>query len=275
VVFNDKMWILGGQGTTNKNDVWFSEDGVTWTEAVSNAPWSDRVYHSAVVFDDKIWVMGGAGVGVYMNDVWYSSDGVNWTNATLSAPWSTRCNAAVVVYNGKLWLLGGYFWDGTKTNYLNDVWSSEDGVNWTLENEHAGWAGRDCYAVTFNDRIYVLGGQSAGLALVNDVWYMEESATPIKAEMKAGLSEQVSIKNVVRNNSDGSIRISYALKSGSQTDISIFNLQGKSIAKVNQGFKNAGSHEAVWKINGGISESVLIVRINTDKGSSTRQIILN
>ena len=64
VVFDNKMWVLGGG---YKNDVWYSSDGINWVCATENAGWSPRDDHTSVVFDNKMWVLGGG----YKNDVWY------------------------------------------------------------------------------------------------------------------------------------------------------------------------------------------------------------
>ncbi len=71
VVFDNKMWVIGGYvysgNSGNKNDVWYSTDGITWTQACSSAQWSARAYHTSLIFDNKMWVMG------WINDVWYST----------------------------------------------------------------------------------------------------------------------------------------------------------------------------------------------------------
>jgi hypothetical protein len=66
VVFDDKMWVIGGWSMEgNLNDVWFSEDDVTWTELV-DAPWPSR--HAAAVFvhREALWLVAGD----LWNDVW-------------------------------------------------------------------------------------------------------------------------------------------------------------------------------------------------------------
>ncbi|MBT9190589.1 Kelch repeat-containing protein, partial [Zobellia russellii] len=70
----------GGYDGTYKNDVWYSNDGLTWTEATSAPPFSGRSGHTTAVFDNKLWVIGGYD-GTYKNDVWYSNDGLTWTEA--------------------------------------------------------------------------------------------------------------------------------------------------------------------------------------------------
>jgi len=100
VVFNGKMWILGGtedyyfgNEKSVKGDVWCSADGSKWELATQNAGWSPRAYLAAVVHDGKMWVMGG---GNYVpryyayNDVWSSEDGATWTKVTEAAPWHPR-----------------------------------------------------------------------------------------------------------------------------------------------------------------------------------------
>ena len=108
VVFQDKMWILGG-GTydtpaitnrTFRNDVWSSADGKNWKRHVEHASWGPRQYHNVAVFDDRMWVLG------YGKDVWHSADGVNWVEVR-GTPWQSRHAASVFVYDDALWITGG------------------------------------------------------------------------------------------------------------------------------------------------------------------------
>jgi hypothetical protein len=121
VVFNNKMWILGG-GTYDTptfpkrnfyNDVWSSSDGISWEQNVQFAPWEPRQYHEVTVFDNRMWVLEGWNQ-VNRNDVWYSSDGVNWHELP-DTPWNPRHAASVFVYNNALWMVAG-------NNMEKDVW---------------------------------------------------------------------------------------------------------------------------------------------------------
>ena len=118
VVFDNKMWVIGGfDGSSRRNDVWYSSDGASWTQATSSAGWAGRNIHTSVVFDNKMWVMGGNDGSNRFNDVWYSSNGASWTQATSSAGWTGREGPTSVVFDNKMWVMGGY--DGS---YRNDVW---------------------------------------------------------------------------------------------------------------------------------------------------------
>ncbi len=123
VVFQDRMWVLGG-GTYDTpdtpirkfyNDVWSSADGINWERHVESAPWDARQYHDVAVFDGKMWVMEGCNRDSgNRNDVWYSADGVNWHEVP-DTPWAPRHAASVFVYDDALWMVAG-------NNMFPDVW---------------------------------------------------------------------------------------------------------------------------------------------------------
>ena len=117
VVFDNKMWVIGGYDGTNRlKDVWYSSDGTSWTRATSSAGWTARYGHTSVVFDNKMWVIGGNDSSGRRRDVWYSSNGTSWTQATDSAEWTGREKHTSVVFDNKMWVIGG--------SSKNDVWYS-------------------------------------------------------------------------------------------------------------------------------------------------------
>ena len=193
VVFDGKIWVMGGTDGTYKNDVWYSSDGVTWTEATSNAGWNPRQNPTSLVFDDKIWILGGFDDN-YKNDVWYSSDGINWTQATGSADWTSRELHTSVVYDSKMWVIGGQ--DVVSWN-TNDVWYSSDGTNWTEATDNAGWSPRAYHkAVVLNDKMWVMGGLD-DLEMKNDVWYSDDGITWTEATSSADWSARITHTSVV------------------------------------------------------------------------------
>ena len=170
VVFNGKIWVLGGDDGSRQNDVYYSSDGSNWNTATTAAAWSARRGHSSVVFDDKIWVLGGND-GNRQNDVYYSSDGSNWNTATTDAAWSARAGHSSVVFKKKMWVMGG--------SKKNDVYYSSDGSNWNTATTDAAWSRRSNHSsVVFDNKIWLLGGnESKGDnnnppgGRKNDVWY--------------------------------------------------------------------------------------------------------
>lgn len=178
LVFNDKLWLLGGVGgrspdySDNKSDVWASENGKDWRLITANVGWGKRRAHASVVFQNKMWALGGATLGAggnidhFLNDVWFSGDGTNWIQAVSSAPWTPRKGHAAVVFDGKIWLLGGVDSSGV----TNDVWFSEDGVNWKLATANAPWPARYDLAVeVFDNKMWLSGGSSGDMGRT-DLW---------------------------------------------------------------------------------------------------------
>lgn len=186
VVFQDKMWIIGGDPIQGhyQNDVWHSEDGVTWTHVNKGyeLPWGPRVLHYTVAFDGKIWVMGGQTLPqfapadeAFYDDIWCTSDGIHWVRVEPEGPhWSPRgMIGGNVVHGNRMWLLGGGTYDtpGRPARaFYNDVWSSADGVHWTRHLEHAPWHPRQYHDVAaFDGRMWVLEGWNQENR--NDVWH--------------------------------------------------------------------------------------------------------
>ena len=158
-----QIFVLGGSGGRNLNDVWFSADGANWRRETDDAEWERRENHQALSHNGRLYVLGGLVGSNRLNDVWSSADGKNWSLETDDAEWAGRFDHQAVSHNGRLYVLGGF--DGDE---LNDVWSSADGKNWE-ETAHAGWTGRYSHqALSHNGRLYVLGGYDGSNR--NDVW---------------------------------------------------------------------------------------------------------
>ena len=82
-----------------------------------------------------------------------------------------------MVFDNKLWVLGG---DDNDTNNYNDVWYTEDGIDWTLVTNNAAWGPRSSFGlVEFENKMWVLGGYgdvSTDPYYKNDVWVSEDGA---------------------------------------------------------------------------------------------------
>ena len=92
------------------------------------------------------------------------SGAFTWTEVTKQAAWSNRYDHAAVVFKGKMWIFGGYDSGRMKGDtYLEDIWNSANGKDWTLVTDSAPWKGRRGHTVTvFNDgtgdALYLIGG---------------------------------------------------------------------------------------------------------------------
>jgi N-acetylneuraminic acid mutarotase len=184
VVFQDKLWLIGGvnyEKRETKNDIWYSPDGINWFEATSAAPWSPRWDHKVVVFKDKLWLIGGMDLkNNVFRDIWVSENGKDWSLVTENPSWPARQGHEALVFKNRVWIIGRFnspeqgdvkAAEAGASSSPNDVWFSDDGINWQKTKNDPPWQGReDHVAVVFQDKIWVLGGMTIDWRWQNDIW---------------------------------------------------------------------------------------------------------
>lgn len=193
LVFQDRMWLLGGWSPRDKvhfpricnNEVWSSRDGARWTLEKPNtfldqafradSDWEGRHTAGYVVYQGKMWIVGGdVNQGHYQSDVWNSSDGATWTqvNQDRPVPWGPRALHYTLVFDDKIWVMGGqtlpHFAAADKggpavhaTRFYRDIWNSTDGVHWQkITPKGPYWSARGMIggSVVFKGRMWILGG---------------------------------------------------------------------------------------------------------------------
>ena len=190
IVFKNKMWMMGGwyngrlEGHSASNKVWSSTDGIKWKSETDKAAWTPRIASAIVEFKGKIWILGGTENYYFgdktslKNDVWYTSNGRDWKMATANAGWSPRAYHQAAVLNNKIYVFGGGNYV-PEYHALNDVWSSEDGINWVKEISSAPWHERLWFnSVVYRNRIWVMGGWSNNpYKNHQDVWFTKDGKT--------------------------------------------------------------------------------------------------
>jgi Kelch motif len=134
VVHDGKIWVLGGGNYVPEyeahSDVWCSPDGAHWNQVTSAAPWSPRIWFSAVVYRDRIWVLGGWSnhPARNWNDVWYSADGRHWTLLRSRVVWKARHEHSAYVFQDRIWVAGGH-----AQPLSSEVWSLSVPNDWFSE----------------------------------------------------------------------------------------------------------------------------------------------
>jgi hypothetical protein len=171
-VFNDKIWIIGGEDKTTKYaDIWNSTDGIVWTKQKDNLPFGKRSNSKIVALNGTLYLLN--------NDVWASKDGLEWklvTNEIFKG--EDIFGYSVAVLDNKIWLLGC----NRNGRFESQVFVSSEGKTWKGQN--APWTPRGGVASTvFNNKIYMTGGKYGGLTkngtttefiYSNDVWSFEK-----------------------------------------------------------------------------------------------------
>ena len=169
-----KVVAKDGKGAETASPIFefITRDFNTIVDLGSVSGFSERVYHSAEYFKDNIYVLGGYN---YDNNdylgttVLQSSNAQNWAFAEQLDAFSPRYVHASAVFNNKLWVFGGQ----DATGFKHDVWSSEDGIQWTKEKEHATFSERRNHKVIeFDGLLWLIGGE--GQNMNNIVWNSED-----------------------------------------------------------------------------------------------------
>lgn len=176
VTFKNKLWVIGGEHEGEFfNDVWSSSDGINWVLETENAGFPPRRSFQAVEFNSRLWLVGGETTDDEFNDVWSSADGVVWTPELLKGPFMSRSGHNLAVFNNKLWLVGGYNrLPRPGDTHLSDVWSSPDGLEWTIEQQSisrhgspkpvvnvAPFPARKPHVVAFDNKLWVFSDGTA------------------------------------------------------------------------------------------------------------------
>ena len=155
---------------------------------------------NVVAFNGKLFMQGGyyPAFGMWQGARRYvvSSNGKDWeavtavgTGEDATTDVNLRIGNALFVYNNKMWCVGGCTNWPSAANMKNSVWSSEDGVNWTMEAEAATGFSNICdmKVLATDEAVYMFGGivyNEEGSELSNKVYRStdcitwEEVATP-------------------------------------------------------------------------------------------------
>jgi len=135
VVFDNKLWLIGGiknetiNGiTTNKlmNDVWFSENGITWFQGTDNANFSARRSHELTTDGELLWLSAGNTNEIshaIVNDLWYSKNGLDWFEVDTPDSFQARQYHSMVSLENRLFVINGLGLDKNSFHILPDIWS--------------------------------------------------------------------------------------------------------------------------------------------------------
>lgn len=129
----------------------------------------------------------GSGAGAAVDNYWNGAlDDIQIYEAALTAQqvvaaqglqFRPRDGAGALTFQDRMWLLGG--WNpGDLPTTNNQVWSSADGINWTLATRAAAWEERhDAGYAVLNNRMWIVGGDKNTGHYQNDVWSSADGVT--------------------------------------------------------------------------------------------------
>jgi hypothetical protein len=143
-----------------------------------------------------------------------SEDGKNWkaitpvtTDSVATIDVQYRISNALFVYNNKKWCLGGFQNFVTATDAMKtSVWSSEDGVNWTMEVDTVkGFSNIfDAEVFATEEAVYLFGGNicnEEGTNISNKVYRSTDCINWEEVETPEAFTARRHIAGVAQGNS--------------------------------------------------------------------------
>ncbi len=138
-----------------------------------------------------------------------------WYESTANAAFSARAGNGCVVFDpstgnpaGKMWVIAG---QTSPSAFLNDVYYSPDGANWTQATASAAFSQRtrpsalvfDPVTKNQSKRIWVIGGLDTSSTCLNDVWWSPNGVNWLQATSHAGFTGRWGMSTAVYNPTDG------------------------------------------------------------------------
>lgn len=164
-IFTDSF-MVNAYKETQKDGRTFAVKRVGSTSAYTYNSGGATSAQGTTYYQSALWAMGSNVLYNLTPSGNGSADGSAWSAGT-SAPWNGRSNHGCIVFNGQIFIIGGENTGGLA--FLNDVWASSDGVNWTQVVSAAPWAKRENMGLAIlGTTLYLIGGNGSGI--YNDVW---------------------------------------------------------------------------------------------------------
>ncbi len=190
IAFDETLWMVWQKWA------WSSSDGLNWT-GYAKKDWGERISITYFFFDQKLWAAGGMMYNQpqtgFRNDIWNSADGKNWSQVSAGADWQPRRSPRIIIFKNRVWLFGGAIESGPDKgprHFLNDIWSSEDGIKWSQVTGAKRWGPRDpAHILAFKDHLWLIGSERNTEIWRSDdgiSWVQVASQTPWKGRYAYG-----------------------------------------------------------------------------------------
>ncbi|WP_303318294.1 kelch repeat-containing protein [Flavivirga abyssicola] len=155
--------------------------------------------NAMALHDGKVWSIGGdndLGGGIFLHNIsWFSLNGANWEPTTQNDIGDERIGHTLTTFQNKLWLIGG---ENNAGDWLGDIWSSTDGMNWTNVFSTAPF-GKVAHhdTIVFNGKMYVVAVNTTTGYM--EVWSTQDGLNWVEETANA-FPGRITHKAVVHNN---------------------------------------------------------------------------
>jgi len=231
--------------------------------------------HMTVLIGDNIFIFGGVDNSV--------SDKIKRFNITEGKLYEidTRLLEAraggVAIYNqslDKTFIIGGYNEanrDGLST--VEEMVIDEQNKIHLRFAGNLNYARKDLMAVNFANYIVVFGGRGLDTKVVPYIELLTENPSNIKENETIPLN--ISLEQNYPNPFNPQTIINYTLYKSSKTYLRVFDIYGKEVLKIDNGYQNAGSYSILLNTNYyKLASGVYFYTLETDEISVTKKMLL-
>lgn len=201
----DYLYLIGGSTMLESgsarysmkyfNDAWRSSDGIHWENLHCN-DYGIRAGHAACIdpISGRIYVQGGIHGLIFEGTnnqahprpdwqwLWSSEDGIHWTpesdTVSFEQGYLYRTEHQIAFYNNTLYTFPGatnstgHFHFAQTTQVT--MWKQQPGNLWSIDSKGSDINARYSYGfIQFDEKIWILGGDTNANGPSNDVWHAE------------------------------------------------------------------------------------------------------
>ncbi|NOZ74463.1 MAG: T9SS type A sorting domain-containing protein [FCB group bacterium] len=270
-VYNGKIYLVGGESSTGYSDRLdiYDINTNTWTSGAS-LPIATET--EAVYYDGKIYVIGGYDGGVHDEVFEYDINADTWTQIGV-APSSVSAHK-MAAYNGLIFVIGDY-------GVLDRLWvyNIADG-SWTEYSSNIIGRRHTSLAIS-GDKLYIIAGNSK-LDGVYQYYRVVQSIDLSPFLSVSGQSDFLpkafELDQNYPNPFNPVTNIDFTLHQDGDVKLKVYDLLGKQVQELYNGFKKSGSHTIQWngKTQNGefASSGEYIVVIEMNGNILTKKMIL-
>lgn len=174
VGYNYPVYVMNGKMVAFHDGAWRSDDGKNWRKTALTDIGLNSAFQRFVQFKGHVYALGTMSGNIesmrLTSQIARTADGESWEIVAKKSNLPERVFYAAAVFKDKIWIFGGMM-NGRE---FDDVWNSDDGVNWRQAGTKMPWGARDgLKAIVFRDRIYLLGDRDVWSSADGLEWKLE------------------------------------------------------------------------------------------------------
>lgn len=247
ILFGGKIYAIGGSKDENSyvDEIeWYDPDSAKWQKSYWEMI-SPRVAHFYAVVQDTFYMFGG---------VYFLPLKSNY-KCTLSFDWIPMTNWEVARYYGatsvlgdSIFMMGGEVVEGgsplkTASVSIYNLVTKQFLPGPELPSPRSG-----ATAVTFDNKIYLMGGYGSNSQVLAEVLTYSESPTAIgDANDLPQIANRPSLIRGYPNPFNGQITLQVEVPKSGKYEVSVFDINGRRIKTLHQGFLRNGEHFFKWQ----------------------------